>query len=82
MKKNREELTKREKEIVKLAANSSVSFTATQFILFDVTGRKCLQILNSKFQTPINVSHLQQGIYFYAVRDKEGKAVYGKVVKQ
>lgn len=61
---------------------SSQNFSASQFLLYDAMGRISIRKQVSSIKTEINVKHLLQGIYFYEVRDIEGKAVYGKIVKQ
>jgi len=63
------------------------NFTAAQLILYDAMGRVKVQsskfkVQGSKNQITLNISHLPQGIYFYEVRDREGRGVYGKVVKE
>lgn len=57
------------------------NFFTASITLYDVTGRKVLDKKLNKTAS-LNVSHMQSGIYFYEVRDKEGRAVYGKVVKE
>lgn len=61
--------------------NSTINFSAAQFILYDASARI---VLDKKFtkQSTFSVAHLQSGIYFYELRDKEGKAEYGKVIKE
>ncbi|MFI5220095.1 MAG: T9SS type A sorting domain-containing protein [Bacteroidia bacterium] len=60
---------------------STQNFTADLFVLYDATGRKVIEQKINKTAT-VNVSQLRQGIYFYEVRDREGRKVYGKLIKR
>ncbi len=64
-------------DVIKI--QSSVQFYAVEFALYDATGRKALEKKINK-NASVSVSHLQQGLYFYRVKDKEGKTVGGKIV--
>jgi type IX secretion system substrate protein len=61
--------------------NSTVNFTATEFSLFDASGRK---VMEKKFNKAgaFSVSQLGAGIYFYTVKDRKGNEVRGKLVKE
>lgn len=65
-----------------LNITSPPNFTTALFILYDAMGRISIKPQDIRHKTQVNIAHLQQGIYFYEVKDKEGNAVYGKVVKQ
>ncbi len=64
-------------DVIKI--QSSVQFYAVEFVLYDATGRKALEKKINK-NASISVSHLQPGLYFYRVKDKDGKTVGGKIV--
>jgi hypothetical protein len=49
--------------------------------LTDVTGKTVLHIISREAVTPVNISELANGIYFYTIK-VEGVKVRGKVVKE
>ncbi|MEP7169725.1 MAG: T9SS type A sorting domain-containing protein [Bacteroidota bacterium] len=59
---------------------STINFSGTQFILFDATGR---EVLNEKFNTDasFSVSKLEEGIYFFILKNAKGDIINGKLVK-
>lgn len=48
--------------------------------MFDVSGRKVI-MLSEAFDSPINVSGLESGVYVVAVRDNDGKEFLSRFVK-
>lgn len=65
------------KDVCTVTANI---FNAT-LTLYDITGRAMLQqVFNNK--AAVNVSRLAKGVYIVGVKDKEGRSVKGKLVKE
>ena len=53
----------------------------TTLTLYDITGRALLQ-QPFNTQATIDISPLTNGIYMVEIKDKEGRKVMGKVVKE
>jgi len=60
---------------------STINFSASQFILYDVAGR---QVIKKDFNKSASfpVKQINAGIYFYQIKSKEGKIEYGKLIKE